>query len=870
MLQKAGKRESGVEWNVITISLCMIVKNEESVLGRCLASVKGLADEIIIVDTGSTDKTKEIALSFHANIYDFQWKQNFAAARNYAFSKATMDFILWLDADDVLLNKERKKFLQFKKQLSASVDSVTMPYHLQLDNYGNVLSSLRRNRLVNRKRNFQWYGAVHEYLEVGGNIVTSEIAVTHLPLTRDVSRNLKIYEDRLAKGEVFQPRDLYYFANELKDHQQYERAVTYYETFLSTKKGWIEDNIAACGKLADCYTILGNKEKSIQSILKTFTYAKPRAEYCCKLANYYFETAEYETAVYWYEKALQSKVPKDNFGIQNSLHSTWIPHIQLCVCYDKLGDYQKAYNHNEIAGTYRPNDPKYLHNKKYLENMTHTLSKRVLVASPVRQTPEILDCFLQSLKRLKQEGLLLDFYLIDDNIQLESTNLLKEFKSSGSVKIETIQREKDHIYVKNHTTHYWTDELVWKVAALKDRLLQYAKEHHYDYLFLVDSDLILHPDTLIHLIKQKKDIISEIFWTRWQPEAMEQPQVWLSDEYTQYRKCTDETLNEEQVSLRYTQFLNQLKTPGVYEVGGLGACTLLSRAALNAGVNFSKIKNLTFWGEDRHFCVRASALGLSLWVDTHLPAYHIYRNSDLPQARRLLKNRKPHITLSMIIKNETDRFLRKALMQHKDYIDAAVIIDDGSEDGSAEICREILNEIPLTIITNIQSKFENEIDLRKQQWDETIKTDPDWILNLDADEILEDVFGEQLLQLVNQHDIDLYSFRIFDFWDDTHYREDQHWGAHLMYRPFLLRYKKNFSYTWTDKKQHCGRFPSNIFQLPNAISPLRIKHYGWARPELRKEKFDRYLYLDPEGEFGNKEQYKSILDKNPRLVRWIE
>ena len=74
---------------MIKISLCMIVKDEEQVLNRCLTSVEGIADEIIIVDTGSTDKTKDIAKKFTDKIYDFKWVNDFSKARNYSFSKAS-------------------------------------------------------------------------------------------------------------------------------------------------------------------------------------------------------------------------------------------------------------------------------------------------------------------------------------------------------------------------------------------------------------------------------------------------------------------------------------------------------------------------------------------------------------------------------------------------------------------------------------------------------------------------------------------------------------------------------------------------------------------------------------------------------------
>ena len=84
------------------ISVCLIVKNEEDVIERCLESVKGFSDELIVVDTGSSDKTKEIVRKFTDKLYDFEWIDNFSAARNYAFSKAKCDYLFWLDADDIV------------------------------------------------------------------------------------------------------------------------------------------------------------------------------------------------------------------------------------------------------------------------------------------------------------------------------------------------------------------------------------------------------------------------------------------------------------------------------------------------------------------------------------------------------------------------------------------------------------------------------------------------------------------------------------------------------------------------------------------------------------------------------------------------
>ena len=89
-----------------TLSVCIIAKDEEKLLGRCLGSVAELADEIVVVDTGSTDDTVKIARAFTQHVYPFTWCDDFSKARNFAFSKATSDYILWLDADDVLPDDE--------------------------------------------------------------------------------------------------------------------------------------------------------------------------------------------------------------------------------------------------------------------------------------------------------------------------------------------------------------------------------------------------------------------------------------------------------------------------------------------------------------------------------------------------------------------------------------------------------------------------------------------------------------------------------------------------------------------------------------------------------------------------------------------
>ncbi|MDQ1147984.1 glycosyltransferase involved in cell wall biosynthesis [Bacillus sp. SORGH_AS 510] len=354
-----------------TISLCMIVKNEEEVLANCLQSIQKICDEIIIVDTGSTDRTKEIAKQFTDKVLDFKWIDDFSAARNFAFSQATMDYILWLDADDVLLPNEQEKFHKLKATLDGTVDAVSMIYVIDRDEYGNPSFHYRRNRLVKRSKNFKWIGPVHEYLEVGGHILSSDIAVEHKKHIKKAStqisdRNLRIYENRIKNGEDFSPRDLFYFANELRDHQQYEKAIIYYNEFLRGKKGWIEDNIRACLYLADIHARRGEKEEEMDALLKTLAYDVPRPETSCRIGDYFKARKLFRTAVFWYDIAYQKK--KITSGFQNESYSTWYPHLALCVCHWELGNVEKSIEHNKMAKKYRPNDKQVLFNEKFFND----------------------------------------------------------------------------------------------------------------------------------------------------------------------------------------------------------------------------------------------------------------------------------------------------------------------------------------------------------------------------------------------------------------------------------------------------------------------------------------------------------------------
>ncbi len=354
------------------ISLCMIVKDEEAVLGRCLDSVAQAVDEIIIVDTGSRDTTKEIAARYTAQIYDFPWIDDFAAARNFSFSKANMDFVMWLDADDILTETDLAALIHLKENVLDTVDVVRMLYYTSFDEDGKPLCSFYRARLIRRSLSFSWQGRVHEAIvHAKGKVLYSDIAVIHRSIKTTYSnRNLKIYEKQAVEGPPMSPRDKFYYGRELYYHRYYEKAASILENFLDEGEGWVENNIEACKILSYCYGQTDAPQKAMDVLMRSFRYDAPRAEICCELGKCFMDLENYPVAIFWYELAL--RLPKNEMkgGFVSHDCYGYLPCIQLCVCYSRIGDQKKAEAYNHRAGEYRPASPAYLYNLEYFKRIS--------------------------------------------------------------------------------------------------------------------------------------------------------------------------------------------------------------------------------------------------------------------------------------------------------------------------------------------------------------------------------------------------------------------------------------------------------------------------------------------------------------------
>ncbi|MBE5758728.1 MAG: glycosyltransferase family 2 protein [Clostridiales bacterium] len=350
----------------LKLSLCMIVKNEAEVLARCLSSAKNIADEIVIVDTGSSDTTNEIAGTFTDRIFDFPWCDDFSAARNFAFSKARGEYIFWLDADDVIENEE--EFLKLKEKLDA--DAIFLPYHTAFDESGKPTFSFYRERIVKRACGFLWKGRVHETIEVSGKTIYLEKpAVFHRSVKKEYSkRNFLLYEKQLAEEGKLSLRDCFYYGRELYYHGEFARAVDIFEDYLKEETAWKNDRIEAAKFLGKAYRRLGKKEEALFSFAKSFAFALPRAEICCEMALVFEEKGDLKAAVYWYQQALLTRENLNTGTFFAKDMSGYFPAIRLCVLYDRLGEFKKAEAMNELAGKFKPEDASYLYNKRYFRN----------------------------------------------------------------------------------------------------------------------------------------------------------------------------------------------------------------------------------------------------------------------------------------------------------------------------------------------------------------------------------------------------------------------------------------------------------------------------------------------------------------------
>lgn len=332
---------------MMTISLCMIVKNEEKVLRRCLDSIKDLMDEIIIVDTGSDDRTKEIAAEYTEHIYDFEWVNDFSAARNFAFSKASCDYIYSADADEAVDEENRQKFRALKETLLPEVEIVQMYYGNQLS-FGTIYNYDRelRPKLFKRLRSFEWEEAIHEMVRLEPVIFDSDIEITHLPENNHAGRDLAAFRRQTKDGGTLSPRLQNIYAKELFISGEEEDFLQAEEFFTQTADS---DGISM-DQMKEAVCVVVKSSRLRGDYLKMYRYAMKDiasegvSEVCFELGQYYYDAEIYDEAIMWFYNAFH-----ETQSILNIQYSRKLPLLALADCYHKLGQEEMALAYRQQA-----------------------------------------------------------------------------------------------------------------------------------------------------------------------------------------------------------------------------------------------------------------------------------------------------------------------------------------------------------------------------------------------------------------------------------------------------------------------------------------------------------------------------------------
>ncbi|WP_029232503.1 glycosyltransferase [Butyrivibrio sp. VCB2006] len=333
---------------MVTISVCMIVKNEEACLGRCLDSLKGIADELIVVDTGSTDNTIAIAKEKGATVYNFKWTGDFSDARNYAFSLATCDYIYSADADEELDEENRQRFLKLKEDIDKlGVDIVQMYYSNQLA-YRTVYNYDRelRPKLFKRIRKFVWVDPIHEQVMLEPVISDSDIEIIHRPRENHASRDLESFRKAVKDGRKFSRRLLGMYARELfmagSDEDFIAAKDFFIQATLDNNRTIDEIKEASC-VLAHIAVLEKDAEAMLKYTLKDAT-TEMSSEMCYELGDYYYNKKDLDEAIVWYYNAAYEC--ESILDIRKSME---LPRLAIAKCYRDLGNEEQAADYEREA-----------------------------------------------------------------------------------------------------------------------------------------------------------------------------------------------------------------------------------------------------------------------------------------------------------------------------------------------------------------------------------------------------------------------------------------------------------------------------------------------------------------------------------------
>ena len=341
---------------MIPISVCIITKNEASNLEKCLQSLKDYPFEIIVVDTGSTDNSKEIASQYADKVLDFEWCDDFSAARKFSISKASHNMILVLDTDEYITDLEQDMLDELIEQNPTGIGLIERLDYFDVGNMRRAQVS-RIDRLFNRKY-YRYTGRIHECLTAIGN---TPYSTYEIPLTADHTGYLGTQEELDQKAL----RDIMLLQKEVAEDS--DNPYLYFQ--IGQSYLLMRDDKHACDyftqamKLtpnpADDYTriliknyggvlmTLGQEEKALD-LLAYYDDYKDNADYLCMIGTIYLQLNQPLKALPEFIKALTAP-QYDSIDSRKCIPSFYIGHI-----YQAFGQIDIAKTHYKNCGDYPP------------------------------------------------------------------------------------------------------------------------------------------------------------------------------------------------------------------------------------------------------------------------------------------------------------------------------------------------------------------------------------------------------------------------------------------------------------------------------------------------------------------------------------
>lgn len=334
------------------LSLCMIVKNEEDCIAQCLNSIKDLVDEILIVDTGSTDSTIEICQSFNSKIERFKWNGSFADARNYSIEKATGDWIIWLDADEELDKSAQNKIREGTHFDEYDVITVNLINYHGDDMDINNTTNIAHTRLF-RNNGIKFINKMHECLDLKK---VSEKRIGHLDVNLHhygylntfvkkkgkSERNLMMLKKQIKEGEnVYWA--YYFIALEYYKEQKYQEALE--QVNLSIWNFLMKKVLPPSMVYKLKYSILmalGSFEEALAGIDKAISLYPDYVDLQFFKGMILYYLKDYEHSIRCFEKCLEIGEDNRNYLILKGVGSfqAW---FYISLCYKELKKKEEAF-----------------------------------------------------------------------------------------------------------------------------------------------------------------------------------------------------------------------------------------------------------------------------------------------------------------------------------------------------------------------------------------------------------------------------------------------------------------------------------------------------------------------------------------------